>query len=885
MKKNKFLLNNPEIMYLVEKGEIALFASPIKSDGSLGIKIYLCSFYPGELLLGVTPELQENFTLLAVSLKDAEFQEISAQTYEKLLELDPEKAVNLIKIWLDKLKTIYQEYITEVNYPDLDNLSDLQSVLLSLHKNLITAITQKYQEEQKEGLINLKNRQKLNQQTTVNAWESLGSLLPQEGAENLANNLFISAEYQDLYLAAYTVGKAMKIDICPPNISDNKSRIKEPLELIARASRVRIRRVILTEQWWLRDCGALLAYTREENRPVALLPINSNYYQLFDPETQIRLNVNQEIASNLQPVAYTFYRPFPESKLNLQDLLKFVLQDHKQDLFILLWTGFLITIVGMFTPLATAILIDQAIPNANQSLITELCVGLLGASLGKLIFEITQSFARIRIETLSDMATQSATWDRLLNLPLPFFREYSSGDLRARVSAISEIRSQLGGNTLETLFGCIVALPNFLLLFYYNFSLATIAIIIFTIYIFITVFIGVLSRNQTKQLQEISGNIFGLMIQLINGVGKLRVSGAESRAFAHWSKYYSLQQKIKLSIQNYTDTLTLFNQVLPTLSLVLLFNTAIVYLPGQNQGMGLSTGQFLAFNAAFGILLSAAGDFADIMIKIWYIGGLWERVKPILQTEPEVDKNKADPGKLLGRLGLENVNFSYGENKALILQNVTIHAEPGQFIAIVGPSGSGKSTIMRLLLGFEQPLSGKVYYNYHDLKELNIQAVRRQLGVVLQSSKINSGSIFDNIAGSALITIDEAWKACQMVCLADDISGMPMEMHTVISEGGGNLSGGQRQRLLIARALVLQPKILLFDEATSALDNQTQATVTESLEKLQVTRVVIAHRLTTIQKADIIYVLEAGHIVQKGSFNDLINQDGVFARLMQSQIL
>ncbi|MEL6462358.1 MAG: ATP-binding cassette domain-containing protein, partial [Cyanobacteria bacterium J06621_15] len=219
------------------------------------------------------------------------------------------------------------------------------------------------------------------------------------------------------------------------------------------------------------------------------------------------------------------------------------------------------------------------------------------------------------------------------------------------------------------------------------------------------------------------------------------------------------------------------------------------------------------------------------------------------------------------------------------LDNITIKAQPGEFIAIVGPSGSGKSTIFRLLLGFETPESGTVFYDNQDLSTLNITAIRKQLGVVLQNGRIMSGSIWENIAGGAIVTQDKAIQALEMAGLSEDIKSMPMGIHTLVSEGGGNLSGGQRQRLFIARALVHQPQILLFDEATSALDNRTQAIVTQSLEQLGVTRVVIAHRLSTIRHADKIYVMQSGKIVQQGSFNELSAVEGLFADLIERQMV
>jgi NHLM bacteriocin system ABC transporter ATP-binding protein len=385
---------------------------------------------------------------------------------------------------------------------------------------------------------------------------------------------------------------------------------------------------------------------------------------------------------------------------------------------------------------------------------------------------------------------------------------------------------------------------------------------------------------------ELQGTILGQTVQLINGISKLRVAGAEERAFATWSKNYSRQVKLNLSTQFIEDLVILFNTIMPTLTSGILFwFTMALLAEAQKSGNpALSIGTFLAFNSAFGTLIEGATDLSNTLTNSLQIVPQWQRAQPILETVPEVDLTKADPGQLEGRITVDRVTFRYRDDGLLTLDDVSIHAEPGEYIALVGGSGSGKSTLLRLLLGFETPESGTIYYDGQDLLGLDVEAVRRQLGVVLQNGRIMSGSIFENIASGAQITLDEAWEAARASGFADDIAAMPMAMHTVISEGGGNLSGGQRQRLLIARALVLKPKILLFDEATSALDNRTQAIVSESLDKLQVTRIAIAHRLSTIRNAHRIYVLQAGRILQQGSFEELASQEGLFAQLMQRQM-
>jgi ABC-type bacteriocin/lantibiotic exporter with double-glycine peptidase domain len=240
---------------------------------------------------------------------------------------------------------------------------------------------------------------------------------------------------------------------------------------------------------------------------------------------------------------------------------------------------------------------------------------------------------------------------------------------------------------------------------------------------------------------------------------------------------------------------------------------------------------------------------------------------------------------LKGAIELSHVSFNYQKDGPLVLDDVDFRIEADEFVAIVGPSGSGKSTLLRILLGFEMATEGGVFFDGQSLTTLDIRAVRQQIGVVLQHSRLMAGDIFTNIVGNTGRNQDDAWRAARQAALAKDIEAMPMGMHTVIAQGGGTLSGGQRQRLLIARALAAEPRIVFFDEATSALDNLTQAQVSESLESLRVTRVVIAHRLSTIRHADKIVVLERGRIVQMGRFEELMNVAGTFRELARRQTI
>ncbi|MEO0532728.1 MAG: NHLP bacteriocin export ABC transporter permease/ATPase subunit [Cyanobacteria bacterium P01_A01_bin.123] len=725
-------------------------------------------------------------------------------------------------------------------------------------------------------------RQELDQQATQTTVQDLAAVLQ-------ADDLPFRAEDGPLLMAAGAVGRAMGVTIEPPARSENLERLKEPLEAIARASQLRLRRVLLRGQWWTQDGGPILAYTRGDRHPVALLPVSAKAYELFDPKAvgnngdrPPRVPIDLAIAQTLDPLAFVFYPPLPPGKLNVLTLLGFAFRGRQKDMLAILATGVAATVMGMVVPQATAVLIDEAVPYGNASLLVQIGIGLLAAAFGQTAFQLAQAIASMRIETASDATLQAAVWDRLLQLRTAFFRDYSIGDLNSRVSAISAIRRRLSGNTLQSIFVGLFSLLNLGLLFYYSASLAVLALIVALIVITVTTVTGVLLIRTHRPLMQLEGEINGLLVQLINGVPKLRVAGAETRAFAHWGHKYSQQLRLVRSTQRLEDGVSVFNTLMPTLTTVALFWLASTLIGDGNSGF--TAGMFIAFSVAYGTFIGGATSLSLTLLEVLDVIPLWQRSRPILIAEPEVTRDKADPGRLTGHIKVEQVSFRYRDDGPLILNQVSIEAKPGEFIALVGPSGSGKSTVFRLLLGFETPITGSVYFDGQDLAGLDVSAVRRQLGVVLQNGRISAGSIFENIAGGALISLEDAWIAAERSGLADDLKAMPMKLHTVISEGGGNLSGGQRQRLIIARALALKPRILLLDEATSALDNRTQAIVSKSLDELQVTRLVVAHRLSTIRNADRIYVLENGHVVQQGNFETLAAEPGLFAKLIARQM-
>jgi NHLM bacteriocin system ABC transporter ATP-binding protein len=675
------------------------------------------------------------------------------------------------------------------------------------------------------------------------------------------------------------VASAAGIAIRVANRASNGATPKDHLAAIVRASRFRTRPVTLAGSWWTEDNGPLLGWLGDR-RPVALIPRSARGYLVIDPTQATRTVVNAAVAATLAPDAVMFYRPLPEQPITIWDLFRFGRRGLGRDAAAIVVLGLLGGLLGALMPIATGIVFDTLIPSADRGRLLQVAVGLIVAALAAGVFGIVRSFALLRLAGKIDGGLEAATWDRLLSLPVPFFRGYSAGDLALRANAVNGIQQTLTGVVLSSMLSVVFSLFNLALMFYYEVRLTIVALLLVVLVLLVTSIANWLQLKRLRENLKIQGLISGLVLQLINGIAKLRVAGAEPRAFAVWAARFAEQKKIGFRARRIAYSVAVFNSAFSVLSLLVIFVT-IAFWPNPQFG----TGTFLSFNAAFGQFLAAVLAMAGAVTSSVAVVPLYERARPILTTLPEVEGTKTDPGPLKGEIEVQRVSFRYRPDGPLVLHEVDLRVGRGQFVALVGASGAGKSTLYRMLLGFETPSSGSVFYDGRDLASLDLRAVRRQIGVVLQNGKLLWGSIYQNIVGAAPLTLDDAWAAAEAVGLADDIRAMPMGMQTFVAEGAATFSGGQRQRLMLARAIVGKPRIILLDEATSALDNQTQAVVTESLARLDISRVVIAHRLSTILKADRIYVIDAGRVVESGTYDELMAKAGAFAALAKRQIV
>lgn len=938
-------LDAPDKAWSVAKGRIELFAAPSAID-DVAQRTHLATLGPGALMLGLKPQGAEQFRLFAIGTPGTSVREIPRDDIDSaagepslvheicsqvdawielltsavvgserprvtvVLQPDQETVVKpgavvspSRTVWLTGIESSCRfvgSTTLEVDSPDYafplgdsswleaDDATSLTAVQTSqliktpgfwsgierFHEAILLRASENAERAALRERHRLGLKSQAERERTADAMSRLAESIRNDPAIETA-----TAGATDPLLAACTlVGERLSIQIVAP-ANYGTVQLSEPVRAIARASRARLRRVVLNGRWWEQENGPLLAFLKDGNRPVALLPAAGGY-TLVDPQSGERRTVSEQVNRELTGAGFMFYRSFDPRPLTPGGVLRFSLFGTTRDWLTLVLLGLAAAVLGLFVPIATGWIIGNVVPDSDYRQLLLLISALVVNAVALAIFEFVQEIATLRIESRMSTSVEAGVLDRLLNLPASFFRQYSTGDLAMRSMGIGHIRQVLTQAAMSSMLTFVFSSVTFVLLFYYNTRLALVGTALFLIVVIATVATAFLQLPLERMQYQVRGKVAGILLQILTGISRLRVAGAENRALAYWAGYYSRQVRLTYRSQMVTNNLETFLSSVPVLSTMALFVTVVAFPTGD-----LTLATFLAFSAALAQVIGAAVSVGSTVSSVLDIIPLYERSKPILETLPESYTAKNDPGQLSGQIEVSHVAFRYHEGGPLVLDDVSLTIAPGEFVAFVGPSGAGKSTILRLLLGFESPEQGSIYYDDEDFAQLDRQAVRRQIGVVFQNSRLVAGDIFRNIVGSAPLTLDDAWEAAKLSGLDQDIKQMPMGMHTVISEGESTLSGGQRQRLLIARAIVNRPKMLFFDEATSALDNVTQAKVAKSLDSLKSTRVVIAHRLSTIMNADRIYVVERGKIVQQGRYEELLDAPGLFADLAKRQLI
>ena len=690
-------------------------------------------------------------------------------------------------------------------------------------------------------------------------------------AERLADERLIAKEAIDDILIFYHQ-KPVEI---PENIRDAKDQLVYAL----RPTGLMIRDVELEENWQNDAYGPMLGCIKETGTTVALLPGTVSGYWYRDPATGRKTRISRKNAKQFSRNAMCFYQPLPMKKLGIPDLLLYMKNSVTHgDLLLTVLATLAVTLVGMIEPRIYSLVTGKILANRNMNLMIGLGVFLLTSAFAAQLIGLVRTLLMERINTKTSQSVQASVMMRILSLPVSFFRKYSSGELSSRANSVNSLCSMILNSVLSVGLSSIMSLLYVAQIFGFAPALVWPSILIILATVAMSLAASFAQIRISRKKMKLSAEENGMSYAILNGIQKIRLSGSEKRVFARWGRLYAQSARLEYNPPMFLK----INGVITTA--ISLLGTVLLYYLAVQTGVGVS--QYYAFTAAYGRVMGAFTALAGIAVSVASIRPVLEMAEPILKAEPEVSADRLPVDRVTGSIEMSHVTFRYEENTPYILNDLSLSVRAGEYVAIVGRTGCGKSTLVRLLLGFEKPEKGVIYYDQHDLGSIDPRSLRKHIGVVIQNGQLFQGDIFSNITISAPdMTLDEAWAAAETAGIARDIREMPMGMQTMISEGQGGVSGGQKQRLMIARAIAPKPDILIFDEATSALDNKTQKQVSDALDKLNCTRIVIAHRLSTIRNCDRILVMDKGGIIEEGGYDELIAKGGYFSELVERQRL
>ena len=896
----RWQLTDENSFLILKSGQVEVYA--VTREGRDFRQSYLLTLAAGEAVFPAMDEFEE-IDILIYAVKDSVLEE------KCILAMEPQELQPLMQHWFKALRELHwlkrlaalgDDMLSLWGSPALfqDCLGSSQELLQAFrkHQRIFSMLRgmrflsadrrlarrQKILARQKKWLIN----------------DAVGNLLGED--EILYEESSTEQAGKAVDETAYILKLVMKKLSMPEtdiNISADIAKKLDNLALLRRLAQkanVQLRLVKLEgNTWFTKDSNVLIGWYGENKEIAAIIPTSPSSYKVITRKNPAGVLLTEELLENIDKDAFVCYAGFPRRKLKIMDLVRFMLQQcWKVDYRTIILVSFFAGLIPLVTPIITETIFQDILPIMDREGLVTVTQVVMVTSFTIAALSMIRAVAVIRISTRLDIAVEAALWGRLLSLPQKFFSRFTTGELASRMQGMESVKSVVSGNFVAAIFNTLFSFWSLILMCWYSLKLTAAAVVVWGLWCLVTAFIYRRVLKFQRQLIAAKNEEAGLVQQIFSGLSKFRVHGAEEQAYHLWSKVFGETWKWNLALRWQGNYNTIIAAAQPFILTMLLYYVVIYGMeetvPGGNGGQvvkaGIGYAQFLAFEAAFSSFNATLNAVIPLVGTFFTIQPHIENLRPILEEMPETTDDKLEADPLSGAIEVSHLTFAYGEGKKDVLHDVSFQVAAGENVAIVGHSGCGKSTLVRLLLGFEQPKSGAVYYDGQSLAELSPPSVRSQMGVVLQNGQLMSGDIFTNIVGQAALTQDDAWGAAEAAGIAADIREMPMGMQTVISEGSQNISGGQRQRIMIARALAAKPAILIFDEATSALDNRTQAIVTESLNKLNTTRLVIAHRLSTIKDCDRILVMDKGSIVESGSYEELLSQNGIFAQLVRRQI-
>ena len=883
----RFRLEDGERLALIESGKVEVYAVT-RAEGSFRQQ-FLVELTAGEAAFPSLDEFEQTETLLYAA-EDSQIKILAfAEVAQDELKIFMKRwFAELIKLsWLRLLADKGDDtLITWLDGTVLEGAEDLTEAFRENQGIFSMLLGVRFASEDKRFSTRVEVR-KRNQRRLLD--NSIANLLGEE-ATVYSETTERAARLEDVSFIVKRAATALNMPTENIKLDAEIVRKLDQIRLIRRLiqkGNMQMRLIELVDDWHKNDSGVIIGYYGAEKVLSVFVPLAPGNYKLVNKENPDGFPITDAVAAQIDKSAFECYAGFPARELKILDLMKFIFKqcwfsDYKTVIVISLVAG----IIPLAMPLVTETIFADIIPILDRQGLATVTQVIMVTSFTTASLGIVRTIAVMRITTRMNMATEAALWGRLLTLPTKFFRQFTSGELASRMNAISVIKGLVSADFIGGLFGFVFSFWSIFLMCYYSFKLTAVAVVIWFIYAIITAFIYRRVINFQRNLIAANNKEAGIVQQIFKGLAKFREHGAENQAYWLWSGVFGETWKWNLKLRWQSNYNAIIGSVQPFILTMALYYIAVYGTnevgPNGQMVQGITYAQFIAFQGAFSSFNATLNGIVPLIGQYFAIQPHIENLRPILKEVPESVGEKADAGILSGAIEVSNLTFAYNEGRD-VLHDLNFKIAAGENVAIVGRSGCGKSTLVRLLLGFETPRKGSIYFDGQDLADLNLPSVRTQMGVVLQNGQLMQGDIFTNIIGTNALTQEDAWQAAEAAGIAQDIAMMPMGMQTVISEGSTNISGGQRQRILIARALVTKPSILIFDEATSALDNRTQAIVTKSLDSLHATRIIVAHRLSTIRNCDRILVMDAGRIVENGTFDDLVAQGGIFANLVKRQ--
>ena len=554
---------------------------------------------------------------------------------------------------------------------------------------------------------------------------------------------------------------------------------------------------------------------------------------------------------------------------------------HRGPLLRIVLLSLLVQLATLALPLLLRLVVDRIVPSGDAQLLLVIAGGMAVVVAFQVVAQLVRSFLLLHLRAALDVELSAGFVDRLAAAPLPFFQLRPAGDLVARYESNRALRHTLTAATLSTLLDGGLVVLYLVVLFVASPGLGGLVVLLGMLQVAVLLVFGGRVRERMSAELEAEARTQSHLVEMLAGIETLKPMGAETRWVERWSNLFV--REVNAGIRR-TSLGSVAGAVVSGLTLAsplaIVLAGAWLVLEGR-----LTLGTMLALQALAVGVLTPVSSLIQTALTVQEAKGHVARIADVLDAPREQDLASVRPAPALrGGIALEHVRFRYGEHEPWVLADVSLVVEPGQKVAIVGRSGAGKSTLARLMVGLFVPQEGRVLLDGQDLSGLEARSVRSQIGVVVQDARIFGGTARENVTlGDPAIDADRVAEALRLAEIQEDVEALAMGEETPLAAGGATLSGGQRQRLALARALARRPAILLLDEATSDLDTETEARITENLAGLRATRIVIAHRLSTVVDADLIVVLDAGRIVETGTHAVLLSSEGVYAKLVSVQ--